>query len=305
MNKANQVFSTRGLYAIVVIAAMAGTACPLAFSDSDAPADQISFAIIGDSGSGNKRQYDVARQMEVAREKTGFDFVLMLGDNIYPDGSSRYFKARFEEPYKDLLKAGVRFYPALGNHDVAHGTTAGTTYPQFEMNGQRYYTFVKGGGLAQFFALDSTKMRKEQLDWFEKELKTSKARWKIAFFHHPIYCSARRHGSDKTLRAKLEPLFIEYGVNAVFAGHDHVYERLKPQHGVYYFTEGASGQLRKHNLDRSADIYESGNDEMASFLLVNVRSSGIKVEAIGADGSMLDTAMVPKASKDIVGGSSQ
>jgi 3',5'-cyclic AMP phosphodiesterase CpdA len=287
-----------------MVLALVGSLCPSAVADGDAPGE-VTFAVIGDSGSGNQRQYDVASQMAAVQRRSGFDFVLMLGDNIYPDGSSKYFKTRFEEPYKELLKAGVKFYPALGNHDVTHGATAGTSYQQFEMQGRRYYTFIKGRGLVQFFALDSTDMRKAQLDWFESELKASKAKWKIVYLHHPLYSSARKHGGDGALREKLEPLFLRYGVDAVFSGHDHVYERLKPQRGVYYFTEGASGQLRRNNIDRTAEVFESGNDVMCSFLLVSATAYTLKVEAIGADGSMLDTAMIPKAGKMDAVGSSQ
>src|SRR5262249_4882832 len=126
----------------------------------------------------------------------------------------------------------------------------------------------------------------------------SKARWKVAFFHHPLYCSARKHGSDLSVRAKLEPLFIRYKMDAVFSGHDHVYERMKPQHGVYYFTEGASGQLRKGDINRKSDIFEAGNDAVNSFIVVQVNQGQMKVEAIGADGAVLDRTVIDKSNFD-------
>jgi 3',5'-cyclic AMP phosphodiesterase CpdA len=70
---------------------------------------------------------------------------------------------------------------------------------------------------------------KRQLEWIEKELAGSGSEWKIVYFHHPLYSSGARHGSDLTLRAVLEPLFVMYGVSVVLAGHDHFYERIKPQ----------------------------------------------------------------------------
>lgn len=257
--------------------------------------EAVTFAIIGDSGTGEAAQFDVARQMKATREKARFDFVLMLGDNIYPNGEAARFKPCFEEPYKDLLKDGVKFYAALGNHDLERGTDAALHYDHFNMDGHRYYHFTKGDDLLEFFALDSSVMTSEQLAWFEDKLKASKAKWKVAFFHHPLYSSARKHGSDDRLRQMLEPLFMRYKVDVAFAGHDHVYERVKPQHGIYYFTEGASGKLRAGNIDRRSSIFEAGNDEIHSFLLVQVEPSQMKVEAIGADGKVLDSTVISKA----------
>jgi hypothetical protein len=67
----------------------------------------------------------------------------------------------------------------------------------------------------------------------------------------------------------LEPLLIKYGVNAVFSGHEHVYERIQPQQGIYYFTEGVSGQLRYGNL-RKSGITGKGFDTDRTFMLVEI-----------------------------------
>ena len=95
------------------------------------------------------------------------------------------------------------------------------------MNGQRFYSFEKHN--VRFLALDSNYMDKDQQAWIEKELSGSKAKWTIAFFHHPIYSSGATHGSEVDLRAIVEPLFIKYGVDVVLAGHEHFYERLHPR----------------------------------------------------------------------------
>lgn len=254
----------------------------------------FAFAVIGDSGTGHKAQYEVARQMKVEHDKVPFDTVIMCGDNIYPDGNPALFKPKFEEPYKDLLAGGVRFYASLGNHDAERGSKAELEYDKFSMGGHRYYSFTKDDGLVEFFSLDTTAITTEQIKWLEEALAASKARWKVVFGHHPLYCSARKHGSSPELCTVLEPLFVKYKVDAVFSGHDHVYERVKPQNGVYYFTEGASGQLRKGNLDRSNPIYEAGDDRTNSFLLVQTNGSQMTVEAIAADGTVLDKAVIDK-----------
>lgn len=127
--------------------------------------EPLYFAVIGDGGTGTESQYAVANQMKTQRDKMKFEFVLMVGDNIYPNGSVSLFKKKFEEPYKELLKYGVKFYAVLGNQDNRAGTEAQIRYDKFNMNGNRYYTFTKGDGLVEYFALDSNDMDAKQLSW--------------------------------------------------------------------------------------------------------------------------------------------
>src|SRR3990170_5881925 len=115
----------------------------------------VRFAVIGDSGTGDRNQYEVAEQMANYHEKFPFDFVIMLGDNIYGGDSPSDYKKKFELPYKTLLDAGVKFYASLGNHDNPNQRL----YSPFNMSGERYYTFKKGN--VGFFALDSTYMKPE------------------------------------------------------------------------------------------------------------------------------------------------
>lgn len=260
----------------------------------------VIFAVMGDTGTGDEAQLSVARQMVRQREKTPFEFVIMLGDNIYEKGEEKYIKSHFEEPYKELLEAGVKFYASLGNHDIIRGLEFQTNYPNFNMGGRRYYNFVKGAsgdseGLLEFFALDTNELTSEQLKWLDESLSASKAGWKIAFSHHSIYSSARMHRPYTKLRAQLEPLYVKYGVAAVFSGHSHCYERVKPQKGVHYFIEGASGEIKRRTLDRTNSLFAAGEDSKHSFLIVQATESELKVEAIGADGSLIDSYTIKRA----------
>jgi predicted phosphodiesterase len=254
-----------------------------------APNATVVFAVMGDTGTGDEAQLAVARQMTAQRAKTPFDFVLMLGDNIYEKGEEKYIKSRFEEPYRELLAAGVKFHASLGNHDIVRGLEFQTNYKNFNMGGRRYYNFSPAGGLIEFFALDSNQMDDAQLRWLEETLKASKAHWKVAFCHHSIYSSARMHRAYTKLRAMLEPLYVKYGVNAVFSGHSHCYERTKPQQGVQYFTAGSGGEIKKGTLDRKSPLMAAGNDEVNIFLLVQATETEMKVDAITAGGSLIDS----------------
>ncbi|HKT23106.1 MAG TPA: metallophosphoesterase, partial [Terriglobales bacterium] len=214
----------------------------------------VRFAVIGDNGTGEQPQYDVAAEMEAYENVVHYDFVIMMGDNIYGGHKPKDFERKFQTPYKPLLDAGVKFYACLGNHDNSDETL----YKPFNMSGQRYYTFKKGD--VQFFALDSNYMDPTQLDWIQQQLRESNAKWKIAFFHHPLYSDGRFHGSDVDLRNQLMPIFEKDGVNVVMSGHDHVYERFKPEGGIYFFLVGNSGELRYHNLRHDSDIMAAGFD---------------------------------------------
>jgi 3',5'-cyclic AMP phosphodiesterase CpdA len=248
--------------------------------------DSVRFAAIGDMGTGEQPQYEIAERMLKARQTFPFDFVIMLGDNIYGGSKPADFDRKFAVPYKPLIDAGVKFYAALGNHD----NTNERFYAPFNMNGESYYTYKKGN--VRFFVLNSNYMDPKQSAWLETQLRDAgKGDWKICYFHHPLYSSGQYHGPSLDLRQSLEPLFIKYGVDAVFSGHDHVYERVHPQHGIYYFTEGASGELRAGNLARSA-ITDKGFDTDRSFMLVEIAGDEMYFQTISRTGDTVDSGLI-------------
>jgi 3',5'-cyclic AMP phosphodiesterase CpdA len=243
--------------------------------------DSVKFAIIGDSGTGSRSQYEVGAQMAKAREQFPFEFVIMLGDNIYGSERPQDFVRKFEKPYEALLGAKVPFYASLGNHD----DPTQRFYKPFNMDGERYYSFRKGS--ARFFALDSNYMDQPQLKWLEDQLSRATDRWKVAFFHHPLYSSGERHGSETDLRALLEPLFIKYGVDLVFAGHEHFYERIHPQNGIFYFTVGGSAKLRRGNI-RKGPLTAAGLDTDYSFMMAELGETDMQFQALTRSGKRVD-----------------
>jgi predicted phosphodiesterase len=252
--------------------------------------DSVRFAVIGDMGTGEKPQYEVAEQMVAHRQKFPFEFVIALGDDLYGGSNPSDYQSKFEQPYKGLLDVGVKFYAVLGNHDNPNERF----YKSFNMNGQLYYTYKKSN--VRFFALDSNYMNPQQLLWLEKELQNAGSDWKICYFHHPLYSSGAFHGPSTELRLLLEPLFIKYGVQVVFAGHEHVYERVKPQKGIYYFTEGASGSLRPGNL-RKTDLTASGYDQDRSFMIVEIAGDELYFQTISRVGLTVDSGEIQRVAK--------
>ena len=250
--------------------------------------DSVKFAVIGDTGTGGSAQYQIAKLLAEARTRFPYDFIIMMGDNMYGGQGPADFVKKFEKPYKPILEAGVKFYASLGNHD----DPAQRYYKPFNMDGKRYYSFRKGD--AEFFALDSTYMAPAQVDWLKDALSKSDAKWKIPFFHHPLYSSGQKHGSEVDLRQLVEPLFVEHGVDVVFSGHEHFYERMKPQKGIYYFTEGGSAKLREGNIRVGSALTEKGFDRDNTFMLVEINKDDIFFEAISRAARVVDTGSFPR-----------
>jgi hypothetical protein len=201
------------------------------------------LAVIGDTGTGGKEQYEIGKRLEEYREQANFTFTIMVGDNIYGSERPQDFQQKFELPYKPLLDAGVTFLrrarqprrsqPALlqavqhGRRTLLHLHEGQHRFlrSRFELHGSQAARLVRA--------------RDQGLEVGLEDGVFSTIR--------PIR-PAPRHGSEVDLRAVLEPLFVKYGVNVVFAGHEHFYERLKPQQGIYYFNVRRVGEApqRRH-----------------------------------------------------------
>ena len=247
------------------------------------------FGVLGDFGTGSQEQYQLAEQMVALHGRFKYDLVVLVGDNLYGSERPQDFKAKFELPYKPLLDASVKFYAALGNHDAREQRF----YKLFNMEGNLYYTFNPSPDV-RFFMLESTYPTPEQIDWLEKQLKASSSLWKIAVFHHPLYSSGDTHGSDLRLREVLEPLFVKYNVSVVLNGHDHFYERVKPQKEIAYFVVGSGGQLREGNIDRGTGITAKGFDTDQAFMAAEITGDEMYFNAISRLGQTVDSGVLTR-----------
>lgn len=257
----------------------------------------VKFAVIGDSGRGSPPQYEVAGQMVRYRETFKFPFVLMVGDNIYEGpATAEDYRAKFEGPYRTLLDDGVRFYAALGNHDDPNQIF----YKPFNMDGERYHSFVPPEDLltrvstsVEFFALDSTQLDRGQLQWLDERLGKSKASWKIVFLHHPLYTSGRYRNASRAHRWALEPLLVKHHVDAVFSGHEHIYQRMELQKGIQYFVSGGAGSLRRGD-GAPASFVARTYDEDFHFMLVEIEDDALHFQAISRTGITIDAATLTR-----------
>jgi hypothetical protein len=260
----------------------------------------VRFAAIGDSGRGDPPQYEVSAQMQAFHKVFSYDFVVMLGDNVYDGGTPEYYRDRFELPYKPLLDDGVKFYATIGNHDFPNQPF----YAPFNMGGQRYYTFkppslvtrIAGAGDdVRFFMIDTERLDRPELEWIDREMGQSESEWKIPIFHRPIYTSGRYARPARALRAALEPLFLKHGVKVAFSGHEHFYERIKPQQGITYFISGGAGSLRAGDI-RPTDLTDVGFDRDYHFMLIEISGDELYFQAISRTGVTVDTGTVRRTS---------
>ncbi len=255
--------------------------------------ESLTFAVVGDTGTGGSAQAAVAGLLERTRP----DLLLITGDVVYPDGGYDSYGPKFYAPYRDLIKT-TPILPVLGNHDVMTGD--GRPYlDNFRLphdnpqETERYYSFDAGN--AHFAALDSELYHaddagsaREQKAWLEKDLARSDMPWKIVFLHRPPFSSSH-HGSDEKIRDDLRPVFERYGVNLVFSGHDHDYERTTPIGGVTYVVSGGGGK----------ELYPAGKSEWTAFsrsvhhaVRVRIEGDRLKLEALRPDGRILDSAVL-------------
>ena len=247
----------------------------------------MKFAVIGDNGTGGSSQLQVAERMTTAHATFPFEFVLMNGDNIYGDEEAADFQQKFERPYKSLLAAGVKFYASLGNHDDPNQRF----YKLFNMNEQQYYTFTQGN--ARFFALNSNLMDPKQLEWLEKELAGSKSEWKICFFHHPLYSSGERHGSELDLRV---------GARALVHQARRQRGLLRPRallrtnqaaegHLLFRLRRSRQAQVRQH-CGIAPTLTAKGFDTDLHFMLVEIAGDEMYFQTISRTGKVVDSGVI-------------
>jgi hypothetical protein len=210
----------------------------------------VTFFVFGDCGSGSSDQIRVAGLVE----SWDWDLGVLPGDIVYSSGQTSGFDPYFFVPYGPTLRR-TPFYPVLGNHDVQ--TSNGQPYldafylPSANSSTERWYSFDHGK--VHFIGLDSNEvLTARQTIWLRYDLMTARAnnaQWIFVAFHHPGYSSGTHHGRDPDVYQNWCPIFEEFEVDAVFAGHDHIYERTTVcrdfypnKRGVVYYVVGTGGQ---------------------------------------------------------------
>ena len=266
---------------------------------ADASEPNLTFAVIGDFGSGSAREAAVA-QMVASWSPA---FVVTTGDNNYGaasdldsyDPNVGQFYHSFIAPYMGAYGAGATsnaFFPAIGNHDWDIGGGA-PYFTFFTLPGnERFYELARGP--VRFVFLDSDSREPDgrspgsvQGVWAEARMAAATEPFVFVVFHHPAYTSGTREP------VMLWP-FKAWGADAVLTGHVHNYERLTDV-GLTYFVNGQGGhsthafgtihpasQLRYNAQDGAQRVTVSRFK--ATFQYFAVDGTVIDSYAIGPDG---------------------
>lgn len=254
--------------------------------------DAVTFAVLGDNGTGGRNAMDIAREMARTYQETPYGLVVLLGDISYYGSIADRYEEVFLEPLGPLLDAGVTFELAVGNHELEYEPSSEANREivrRLETVGEEGAFYSVLAGPVEIFIVDSSTPQvtgaagPEQLTWLRGALAASTAPWKVAALHHPPYSSGG-HGSNLAVREVLEPLFVEYGVDLVLTGHDHHYERTVPLDGVTYVVSGAGSKLRGTGTSDFTAVAEN----RLQFMVAEATLDTIRLRAIGVGGVVID-----------------
>ena len=244
----------------------------------------VRIAAAGDVGTGDGFAAATAVAMDRLEESGEFDALLLLGDNIYPDGDPDLAGSAVFRPFGPVLDGGTELVPALGNHDVSTGDGE----PEMRALGMAGRWYVKRFGPVELVVLDSNRADDpDQLVWLEQTLAASDSPWTVVVQHHPPY-SAGYHASHAPSRRHLVPLFERFDVDLVLAGHDHDYQRNTPQNGILYVVSGGAATLRPTGR---AD-FTAVSASIHHFVELTAFHDRLELRAVTADGLLLDRTAV-------------
>jgi predicted phosphodiesterase len=249
----------------------------------------FSFAVIGDTHSGvyefprRKRDIDDAhrRAVDIVASLSP-DFYLHLGDLVQDGGDLAAWDEFFAIEQK--LMKGLTMFPTLGNHERNHQYY----FDLFYLPGnERWYSFDYGN--AHFACLEvdgyaDIRVDSVQYQWLESDLAETDQAWKFVFFHFPAYSSGGDYGSDPEVQAYLVPLFRRHGVDIVFNGHEHNYQRNMVDGVTYVQSSGGGGMTRPPGAFEWT-IY---SEDTRHVLIVTIRGNQLRGVAIRPDGSRFD-----------------
>jgi Calcineurin-like phosphoesterase len=256
----------------------------------------VRFAVLGDTGTGDANQAKVAETLwSYYSQGHRFKFILLLGDNLYAAmETARDYEREFTAPYKRFLDARIGFHATLGNHDLV----SQDAFKPLGMSEHAYYSFKEGN--VRFVSLNSNDPSDpEQLAWLDKQFAGENG-WRICFFHHPLYSSGVHREEAAQMRTILEDPLVKNKVNVVFSGHEHFYERSKPQRGIQYFVEGASARVRRGDL-RPHEFTAFGYDAEQSLMVVEIAGDEMFYQTLLSSGKTIDCGIVHRTQESQAG----
>ncbi len=274
--------------------------------------------LVGDSGTGDSNAKAVRDAYYNFNGGADADLFVMLGDNAYNDGTDTDYQNAVFNVYTDLLLR-TAVWPTIGNHEAGVGgsNVADSLGNAPYINIFTLPTNAEAGGVASgteqyysfnyanihFVSLDTqatarnTTKRNAMKNWLIDDLSSSQADWNIVFFHHPPY-SKGSHNSDVAgflnvdkpmidMREEFTPIFDDYGVDLVFSGHSHSYERSYYLNGhtglsgtfnpAIHAEHNGAGELMDGRSDGTGEYGQITNDGLDDKVVYTVAGSSGKI----------------------------
>ncbi|HEY8429332.1 MAG TPA: metallophosphoesterase [Sandaracinaceae bacterium] len=259
---------------------------PYGFRTAPEPdaAERVDIVVFGDSGGGGPDQFAVAEQLTTVP----IDFVLHTGDVAYGSGTLEELEAKYFDVYEPWL-ASLPVFPASGNHDYVTADL-GPYREVFVLpdNGgqagrERWYSF--DWGPVHVVVLDTQRNDPAQVEFLERDLANTDRPWRIVVAHWGPYSSGP-HGPNGAFRELYEPILARYGVQVVFTGHDHHYERTRPMNGITYIVTGGGGMSTRPVTPNPA--WTEMAEDVMHFVYVSIEGDLMRVHAIDATGREFD-----------------
>jgi len=213
-----------------------GNSTERAFHTAPTTSSPITFVAGGDSQTNGAPREQVSRMMATYNPS----FVLRTGDYCESDTISEWssWLADVENHWIGSNGLTIPLIGAIGNHEGSRNNY----YGQFNFPGNEMWYSLNWGSDLHIIVLSSENaITGEQLTWLKQDLAANQdAKWKVVLFHQPPYSSGL-HGSSTSIRNAWCPLFDQYGVDLVFNGHDHDYERSKPIYNQAIVPDATDG----------------------------------------------------------------
>jgi 3',5'-cyclic AMP phosphodiesterase CpdA len=252
---------------------------------SEVASAELRLAIAGDVGHPSSELEVSVAAMVDEHARRPFDGLVLLGDNIYPDGDPARVREAVLDPLAPILTRGVVLVAVLGNHDVDRGQPDEVA----RRLGMPARWYERRFGPVQLIALDSTRAGdRQQRAWLDRTLAESDAAFRVVALHHPPY-SAGWHGSSRDVRRAFGPAIVRHGVDLVLAGHEHDYQRSKPIRGTVYMVSGAATHLRATGRRRFTAVAHARHH----FLDLWVTEGRVILRPIGHDRQPFDQVVLP------------
>ncbi len=264
-----------------------------------ADATSVKFLAYGDTRTNVGSHNTVCAGMNsvIAGDPDFQTMLLHVGDWVEADAETNWTNEFFNRSYSAQLQmeATLPIQGCMGNHEG--GATYYTKYWPYPYVAARYWSFDYGPAhIAIVDQYSSYGPGSPQLTWLATDLSTSTKPWKFIVLHQPGWCAGGTHGNDPAVQQNIQPLCEQYGVQIVFAGHNHYYSRAVVN-GVHHVTTGAGG-APFYTATPGQPYVVTYTTNALEFCKISIDGNSLVCQAVKPDGTVIDTFYVDKEEPD-------